>query len=167
MINHLRSAILAILILTACRNSNGTIDLATMTPIKVKTMTYPLRNISISINRQFEDVYQFASNPENLPKWIAFVKSVSKKGDRWSAKTDLGDISIKFTAPNNFGIIDHIVTLADGEKVNNPMRVITNGNGSAVIFTLFWLPGRTEEEFIEDAKAVESDLQTLKKIMES
>jgi len=33
-------------------------------------------------------------------------------------------------------------------------------------FTLFKLPGRTEEEFTEDAKAVKADLQKLKEIME-
>ncbi len=135
--------------------------------VKVKAMTYPVKNISISINRQFGEVYQFASDPENLPNWIAFIKSVSKNGDTWLAKTDQGDIRITFVAPNNFGVIDHLVTLANGETVNNPMRVIANGKGSELVFTLFWIPGRTEEEFNKDAKAVEIDLETLKKIMEN
>lgn len=135
--------------------------------IKVKAMTYPLKNISISIDKQYDDVYQFASNPENLTKWIAFIKSVSKNGDTWLAKTDMGDIRITFVVPNNFGVIDHLVTLPNGETVNNPMRVIANGKGSELIFTLFRISGRTEEEFNKDAKAVEIDLQTLKKIMEN
>ena len=89
-------------------------------------MTYPARNISISINRPFDDVYQFASNPENLSLWIAFIKSVSKNGDTWLATTDIGDIRIRFVVPNNFGVIDHLVMLSDGETVNNPMRVTLN-----------------------------------------
>lgn len=130
-------------------------------------MTYPAKNISISIDRPFQEVYRFASNPENLPDWIAFIKSVSKNGNSWLAETDIGDIRIMFVVPNIFGVIDHQVTLAGGETVNNPMRVIANGKGSELIFTLFKIPGRTEEEFNNDAKAVEIDLIMLKKIMEN
>jgi uncharacterized membrane protein len=55
-------------------------------------MTYPVKNISISINKPAAEVYSFASNPENFPKWIDFIKSMSSQGDIWIGKTDLGDI---------------------------------------------------------------------------
>ncbi|MBC9798547.1 SRPBCC family protein [Sinomicrobium weinanense] len=130
-------------------------------------MTYPVKNISISINKPADEVYQFASNPENFPAWVAFIKSTTReKANIWAAKTDLGNIKIAFTPKNNLGIIDHLVTLPDGSTVNNPMRVVANGKGSEFIFTLFWMPGRTEEEFNQDAKMVESDLQDLKNILE-
>lgn len=147
-----------ILILTACETQQ----------IKENDMTYPVKNISISINKPADEVYQFASNPENFPVWIAFIKSVTREnGNIWFAETDLGNIKIEFVPKNKFGIIDHVVTLPDGSAVNNPMRVIANGTGSELVFTLFWMPDRTEEEFNEDAKLVESDLQKLKKILES
>lgn len=91
---------------------------------------------------------------------------MTRQGDLWVAKTDLGDIKIKLTPLNDFGIIDHQVTLANGETVNNPMRVVANNKGSELIFTLFWMPGRTDKEFNEDANAVTEDLQTLKRIVE-
>jgi hypothetical protein len=129
-------------------------------------MTYPVKNISISINKPAAEVYSFASNPENFPKWIDFIKSMSSQGDIWIGKTDLGDIQIKFGPRNDFGIIDHHVTFTNGETVYNPMRVIANNKGCEFSFTLFWMPGKTEKEFNEDAKAVTNDLQTLKKILE-
>lgn len=129
-------------------------------------MTYPTQNISVSINRSAEDVYQFASNPENFPTWIDFFKSIAKQGDIWIAKTDMGNIKIKFAPLNDLGIMDHKVTFPDGQTVNNPMRVVPNKDGSEFIFTLFWLPERTEKEFNEDAKAVTKDLQKLKEILE-
>lgn len=137
-----------------------------MEPIKANTITYPVKNISISINRPAEEVYQFASNPENFPKWISFIKSMTNQGDIWIGETDLGDIKIKLTPPNIFGIIDHQVTLSNGEAVNNPMRAVANNKGCEFIFTLFWMPNRTEEEFNEDANAVAQDLQQLKTILE-
>jgi hypothetical protein len=141
---------------------------STLKPLtKTNSMTYPVKNISISINRSANEVYRFASNPENFPKWVAFVKSVSNQGkDIWLGKSDLGDIKIKWTPANDFGIIDHQVTLPTGETVNNPMRVISNNKGCEFIFTLFRMPNRTEKQFTEDAEAVTKDLQKLKEIME-
>ncbi|MGE7775523.1 SRPBCC family protein [Chitinophaga sp. NPDC101104] len=131
-------------------------------------MTYPAKHISISINKPADQVYRFASDPENFPKWVKFVKSIRPDtGNAWLAETDLGHIRIDFAPKNEFGVIDHLVTLPDGSTINNPMRVIENAMGSEFIFTLFWMTGRTEKEFTEDAKLVEADLQQLKQILES
>ena len=132
----------------------------------IDKMTYPVKNISISINRPARDVYQFASQPENFPKWVAFIQSIARRGDLWIGKTNQGNIQIKWPTPNEFGILDHEVTFADGKTVDNPMRVITNNKGCEFVFTLFRMPGKTTAEFEEDAKLVAADLRTLKKIME-
>lgn len=135
---------------------------------KTSKMTYPAKHISISINKPAHQVYQFASNPENFPKWVKFVKSIRlDTGNSWLAETDLGHIRIDFAPRNEFGVIDHLVTLPDGSTINNPMRVIGNATGSEFIFTLFWMPARTEKEFQDDAKLVEADLKRLKQILES
>ncbi|HEY4655195.1 MAG TPA: hypothetical protein VIH22_11815 [Cyclobacteriaceae bacterium] len=130
-------------------------------------MTYPVRNISVSINKSAAEVYQFASNAENFPKWVDFVKSITRQGDFWIGETGNGSIKIRFSPLNDFGIIDHQVTLSGGETVNNPMRVVANDKGCEFIFTLFRMPGRTAREFDEDANAVAKDLQKLKEILES
>lgn len=131
-------------------------------------MTYPVKNISISIDKPVGKVYQFASNPESFPVWVEFIKSMRKEArDIWFAETDLGNIKIEFTPKNEFGIIDHLVTLPDGSTTNNPMRVIENGKGSELVFTLFWMPSRTVEEFNQDAKLVENDLKKIKQILEA
>jgi hypothetical protein len=136
---------------------------------RIKTMennTYPVRLINLSIEKPASDVYRFASNPENFPKWVAFVKSIRKQGDIWIGETTLGTLRIKFSAANDFGVIDHDVTLPTGETIYNPMRVIANHNGCEFVFTLFRMPGRSDNEFEEDARAVTKDLQKLKEIME-
>jgi uncharacterized membrane protein len=35
-------------------------------------MTFRSQHISVSINRPADQVYEFAANPENLPKWPRF-----------------------------------------------------------------------------------------------
>jgi len=46
------------------------------------------------------------------------------------------------------------------------MRVVPNGSGSEVIFTLFQLAGMSDEKCAEDIRWVEQDLKTLKRILE-
>lgn len=129
--------------------------------------TYPVEYISVSVNKPAYKVYEFASRPENFPIWVEFMKSMTKESENlWLAETDLGNIKIQFVPKNEFGIIDHLVILPDGSTVNNPMRVIENGQGSEFIFTLFWMPNRTKEEFEQDRQAVKNDLETLKGILE-
>jgi hypothetical protein len=153
-------------ILLACNTPGNNQNSNEQANLNVDSMMYPAKHISISINRPAVEVYQFAANPENFPQWVGFVKTLTKQGDNWVGETTLGTLKIKFTPQNDFGIIDHEVTLPSGEMVDNHMRVIANNQGSEFIFTLFWLPGRTEEEFKEDANSVTKDLQKLKEILE-
>ncbi len=47
------------------------------------------------------------------------------------------------------------------------MRVVANGAGSEIIFTLFRLPGISDEKFAADAEWVRRDLNTLKALLEA
>jgi len=78
----------------------------------------------------------------------------------------MGPIKIKFVPPNDFGILDHEVMLESGRKFYNPMRVITNGNGSEVVFTLIRQPDMTVDQYNQDAAWVEKDLGILKDLLE-
>lgn len=112
----------------------------------------PARHISISIARPWREVYEYAASPENLPKWAAGLDENAK---------------ITVAPPNEFGVIDHDVRLDDDTLVHVPLRVIANGEGAEVIFTLFQLPRMTARDIEHDAAAVASDLATLKSLLES
>lgn len=136
---------------------------------KEKVMTtFPVQHISISINRPNEEVYQFASNPENLPQWAAGLAdaTLKKVGTEWITNSPMGQVKVKFVDKNSYGVIDHDVTLPSGEVVHNPLRVLKNSLGSDVVFTLFHRPEVTEEEFNKDSELVKKDLQKLKSILE-
>lgn len=152
--------------LAACKDTTNNTNPTAMEPQKANVPTYPVKNISVSINRPADEVYQFASDPEHFPQWIAFIHSMTKQGDIWIGKTDQGDIKIKFAPQNDFGVIDHEVTFPNGEIFHNPMRAIANNKGCEFTFTLFRMPGKTDQEFNEDAKAVTADLQKLKEVLE-
>lgn len=130
-------------------------------------MGYSSLHISISINCPADQVYEFIRSPENLPQWATGLSgSIVNEGGLWIAQSPLGEIKISFVAQNHFGIVDHEVTLPSGEVVYNPMRVLENGDGSEVVFTLFKRPGMTDEMMAADAAVVKGDLGRLKRILE-
>jgi Polyketide cyclase / dehydrase and lipid transport len=130
-------------------------------------MTFTAKHISVSINRSAAQVYAFASNPENLPNWAAGLSgSIRKVNDDWIAESPMGTVKVKFTETNKFGILDHDVTLPSGVKVYNPMRVFPNNDGSELVFTLYRRQDVSDQEFAEDATAVEKDLAKLKTMLE-
>jgi uncharacterized membrane protein len=130
-------------------------------------MIFKSMHISVSIDSPAEQVYEFASNPENLPKWAAGLSGSIKNVDGdWIAESPTGSVIVKFAERNRFGILDHDVTLPSGEKVDNPMRVFPNNDGSELVFTLYQRPGVSDRAFEEDAKMVAKDLESLKALLE-
>lgn len=129
---------------------------------------FEVRHISVFINRPVKEVYEFASNPENLPRWATGLGgSVKRVKDEWIADTPTGKIKITFAGKNRFGVLDHDVVPETGTTFHNPMRVVSNGGGSEVIFTLFRRPDMSDEKFSEDAEWIEKDLTILKELLET
>ena len=132
------------------------------------TATLQVRHVSVSILRRAEDVYAFASKPENLPVWAAGLgRSLTRVHDEWIADGPLGRVRVRFTPENDLGVLDHDVELPAGVVVHNPIRVVPNGEGSEVTFTLFRQPGVSDQEYEKDTAAVERDLRTLRTVLES
>lgn len=127
-----------------------------------------VQHITIYIDRSPRDVYEFASNPENLPRWAEGLagSEVKRAGSVWVAEAPFGMVKITFAEKNTFGVMDHDVELDSGAVVHNPMRVVPNGDGSEFMFTLMRQPNMSEEQFAEDKRAVEKDLRTLKEFLE-
>ncbi|HTU74691.1 MAG TPA: hypothetical protein VMG38_14345 [Trebonia sp.] len=131
-------------------------------------MTLESRHLSERIGRPAQEVYQYACDPANLPRWAPGLGDrVEQVNGQWFADTAGGRVRLAFAPPNDFGILDHFVTLGSGEVIYVPMRVIADENGSEVLFTLRRQQGMTDAEFEADAEAVMADLARLKNIMEA
>jgi uncharacterized membrane protein len=130
---------------------------------------WEVRHVSVSIDRPPSEVYEFVSNPENLPKWASGLAngSVRQVAEEWVADAPMGKVKIRFAERNTFGVLDHDVTLESGATVRNPMRVLPNGAGSEVVFSLFRLPETSEAKFAEDGNWVAGDLRALKAVIEA
>ena len=131
------------------------------------TMASESRHVSTHIDRPAREVYDYASNPSNLPEWASGLgSSVEEIDGQWIVDSPMGRVAVAFAPRNDFGVLDHDVTLASGETFHNPMRVMTQGAGCEVVFTVRRRAGMSDADFARDADAVYADLITLKRAME-
>jgi len=125
-------------------------------------------HVSTTIECPAGDVYDYASNPLNLSTWAAGLahRDVELVDGRWVVDSPMGRVVVAFAPSNDFGVLDHDVTLPAGETVRNPMRVIPNGDGCDVVFTVHRRPGTSVTDFAADVDAVTADLAALRALME-
>lgn len=124
----------------------------------------PARTYSISIDRNWQQLYEAIWRPEIFPKWASgLTKSdLRRSGTGWLADGPEGPVTIRFTPHNDYGVMDPFVGTGDGQEFHIPLRVIANGEGAAIMLTLFRQPGMTDEDFGHDAKWITRDLRALK-----
>ncbi len=127
------------------------------------------RHISIDIDRGMSEVYDFAADPLNLPAWAAGLagSTVERDGQEWFTESPMGRVTFRFAPRNEFGVLDHDVTLPSGQVVHNPLRVLGDGDACEVVFTLRQRPDMTDDDFERDADAVVKDLAALKSVVEA
>lgn len=129
------------------------------------------RHVSIWINAAPEVVYEFASDPHEWPRWAAGLAQggLRQTADGWVADSPMGQVTVEFAPPNDFGVLDHVVRMPSGEVVYNPLRVVPGGLGESrceVVFTVRPRAGMTDAELDADAAAVRADLETLRRLLE-
>jgi hypothetical protein len=135
---------------------------------------YPLRTITVDIDRSFEEVAGFLAEPVNFPRWATGLSSGIEPGSEsagaqlgeWVAASPQGTAFVRFSPPNAFGVADHRVRLPDGCVVDIPMRAMPNGDGTTIVFTLFRFPDMDDARFDSDSDWVRRDLDALKALLE-
>ena len=131
-------------------------------------MTSGSRHISERIARPADEVYHYTADPANLPQWAPGLgSSVAKIDGQWFVETSQGRVGFAFVQRNEYGVLDHYVTLPSGEVVYIPLRVIADGSVSEVVFTLRRRPGMSDQDFKADADAMAADLSRLRQVLEA
>jgi len=135
--------------------------------VGAQTVTVESRTITVRIDRPFDKVYEFLVDPANWNQWaFGLGRNIRRSQDGWVADSDGGIASVQFTPRNSFGVVDHTIIRASGQRVYVPMRLIGNGSGCQLLFTLFREPSMSDAQFASDAGFVQRDLNGLKRLLE-
>ena len=108
-------------------------------------------------SRNANDVFDFFLNVKNWESG-GIISSVIKDGnDRWICDTPAGRAKIISIPDKECGILDH--TFIVGNIIWNVyVRVIPNKNGSTTVWTFLKPDGLTVEQFHEQLKSFDSEI---------
>lgn len=130
-------------------------------------MMQTARTIGTTIARPLDEVYGFLLRPQSFARWASGLgHGLVARDGRWFTHTPEGEVEVRFTPDNPFGVLDHRVLLPAGE-IAVPMRVVANGGGVEVLVTVFRRPGMDDDRFAADCAWVARDLAALKALLEA
>jgi len=124
--------------------------------------------VRITIDAPFDTVTSDLADPANHPEWgTEFFEGPARPGDNGEVIVTVpsmgGDIRSKIDADLESGRIDLYLAPLDapfGPPL--PVRVIPNGDGVDVLFTLIRPPGQSDAEWEHGLASMERELVKLK-----
>ena len=114
------------------------------------------------------EVFDYVRVPENQPRWAKnFVRSTNAiGGGRYVMETPAGPMTYRVEADPNRGTVDFIFDGAQGENIL-PARVVPQGNGSIVTFTITRTPNMDDRAWEAGMRGMDDELAELKRLLES
>lgn len=104
------------------------------------------RSLLVSLPASRDAVFEFLSNPENLPEWSGGFYSLPTLDEGgWISVTPLGARSIALVADDSTGLIDFFHGDKPDEMHVLPLRVLSQPHGCIVSAALIPLPGLPED----------------------
>jgi carbon monoxide dehydrogenase subunit G len=120
----------------------------------------------LTVNKPASQVFEFLSDVKNMEIGGA-IKSVTKGDDDWWEfdHTVAGKGKMKVTPVQNLGILDHEFVGA-GLEWKVYVRVVPNGEGSTTTWTFMRPDGLTEEQFQEQLKGFDEEVNNWQKYLD-
>ena len=126
--------------------------------------------IVVHIDVPVEAARPYLSDPKNYADWAAVVPASYRQLDNgdWAAEVRFGGTRhIRFSPPNEDGILDHAVFRPGEEPLWMPMRAVAEGDGTELSFTFIQRPDMSEAAFRQAIESITSDLNALKRVLEA
>jgi hypothetical protein len=121
---------------------------------------------SLSTHKSVQETFDFFNNVKNMELGGA-IHSVQKSSDGWYAfdHITVGKSRMKHIVNQEFKILDHVFQGA-GLEWNVYVRVIPNANGSAITWTFIKPDGLGNEQFKEQLKSFDSEIDAWREALE-
>ncbi len=133
-------------------------------------MSKELRDVivkTMTVNKNFDDVYNFFINIKNWEKGGA-LKNIHKieYQDLWEVDTPIGKARIKLKPNKQFGILDHDFIGSGGDSWSVFCRMIDSGGGSIISWIFIRPEALSKDEFESQLLNFEKEMQGWKKALE-
>jgi hypothetical protein len=128
--------------------------------------------VQIQINRPYDEAYRIVKVPKNFRLWSPVLEARfeprGNNGRDWFVDLPTGPAILRFSAPNDYGVLDYTVIPEDGKPSRSTAaRLIRNGEVSELVILFFQQPEQTEEAFASYVEWATTDFMTLKSVVET
>jgi hypothetical protein len=117
---------------------------------------------SISIAAPPRTVLELLADPLQLPRWAPdFAQRVRPDGEVWMVESAGQEFPIELRVDRTLGVVD---ILRPGTETGAFARVVPNGDGSEMVFTLFFPPGASAEQIERQREVVAAELERVRSL---
>jgi hypothetical protein len=124
---------------------------------------------TVTIARPATEVFAFLADPANWPAWaVVNVKAIEPTDDPdwWLMSTPHGPAKLRIRGDARLGVLDHDY-VEEQASWQVPARVVANGTGAEFMITFFRPPAFTDAFFDQQIALVDTELATLKRVLET
>jgi uncharacterized protein YndB with AHSA1/START domain len=116
---------------------------------------------SISIGASPAAVHEYLADARRLPEWApAFATEVRPKGGHWVVTQGATELDVAILANRDCGTVD--IVAAANHSLGAFLRVLPNGPGSELLFTLLFAPDTPEHQIEAQMTTVENELAAVR-----
>lgn len=123
------------------------------------------RTFSLAIDRPWTELYAFLSDPRTINQWTQGVlaEPLLRISDyHWRTTYDGDQVSIFFTPPNGFSVLDVELHWADRSPRHFLIRIFANEEGSELCCTVLQRAEESDAQFASECEWLRTDLEVLK-----
>jgi len=122
------------------------------------------KTLTASLPHDAQILFARIADPENLPLWhSSFCRSVRKEAGVLLVESPKGPVATRFIRNDHSLVLDILAEVVEGIELTNAIRVLSNGEGSEIVWTLVKPDGVSESIFNEQLRWAGSALHQLRK----
>ena len=126
--------------------------------------TESAKTLTASLPHDAQALFAWIAEPDNLSRWhSSFCRSVRKTDGALIVESPRGAISTRFIRDDHSLVLDILAEVVEGIELAHALRVLRNGDGSELIWTLVKPDGISDSVFHEQVRWAGSALQNLRK----
>jgi len=127
-----------------------------------------MRNATVTsvVPASRDDVFDFISEIENLPKWASeFARQLKHDQDGYKVINNLGELHFEIRADRDTGVIDMLAGPTREQMAIFPTRVLALPDGrTAYTFTMFQDPDMPDELFDSQHASLQREFENIERI---
>jgi len=123
------------------------------------------KTLTASLPGNPREIFARISDPENLPAWhSSFCRSLRRENGLLIAESPRGPVPMRFIRDDHSLVLDLLIEVKEGIELLCAIRLLPNGDGSEIIWTLVKPEGISDSVFHEQLRWAGSALHSLRKV---